>query len=299
MACLGAISYDPGTATEKATTALAAMAAVDTTNLRITFTAPASGKVLVRIKCQTHGATTSPRILLGVLEGSTVIGRMAPIGSRMNVAATSLMAQEACFVVTGLTGGNEYTWDAAYGIELVIASTGIKYGGPNNTTTNDARGSFDFEIWDATELLAGKLYDPETRVEKATTSNKAMTAFDTTNLRLSFKAPSSGRVMWRVAVPAHGATTAPQVLLGILDGSTVKARCAPVMGTPSTAVATANAMLEASGVITGLESGKEYSYDAAYGVEVTVTSTALKYGGPNDTTENNAQGGIAFEIWKA
>lgn len=299
MACLGSVAYDPGTAAEKATTALAAMAAFDTTNARITFEAPTSGKVLVRIKCQTHGATTSPRILLGVLEGSTVIGRMAPIGSRMNVAATSLMAQEVCFVVTGLTGGNEYTWDAAYGIEVAVASTGIKYGGPNNTTTNDARGALIFEVWDATELLAGKLYDPGTRVEKATTSNLAQTAFDTTNLRLSFTAPSSGRVMWRVAVPSHGATTAPQVLLGILESTTVKARSAPVAGHPSTAVATANAMLEATGVISGLEAGKEYTWDAAYGVEVTVTSTSLKYGGPNNTTENDAQGGIAFEIWKA
>lgn len=197
------------------------------------------------------------------------------------------------------TGGNEYTWDAAYGIEVTVASTGIKYGGPNDTTSNNARGALIFEVWDATELLAGKLYDPGTRVEKATTSNLAMTAFDTTNLRLSFTAPASGRVMWRVSVPSHGATTAPQVLLGILQSTTVKARSAPVAGHPSTAVATANAMLEATGVISGLEAAKEYTWDAAYGVEVTVTSTSLKYGGPNNTTENDAQGGIAFEIWAA
>ncbi len=148
MACLGAKAYDPAAAVTKATSALLAMTAVDTTNLRISFTAPASGRVLVRLCCTVHGATTFPAILLGILEGSTVIKRMAPIGGLKSTAvATAMVTQEATFVIEGLSGAK--VWDAAYGVETVIAATGIKYGGPNNTTANDAFGAFIFEVWEA------------------------------------------------------------------------------------------------------------------------------------------------------
>lgn len=150
MACLGSKVYDPAVAVTKATSSLLAMTAVDTTNLRITFTVPASGRVMVRLMCTVHGATTFPTILLGVLESSTVIARVSPIGGLKNTAvATAQVTQEATFVIEGLTPSQSKTWDAAYGVEVVIASTGIKYGGPNNTTTNDAFGAFIFEIWEA------------------------------------------------------------------------------------------------------------------------------------------------------
>lgn len=150
MACLGAILYDPTTAVTKSTAALLAMTALDTTNLRITFTAPTSGRVLVRIVCCVHGATTFPTILLGVMSGSTVVARVSPVGGLKTTAvATAMVAQDATFVVGGLTSGNSYTWDAAYGVETLLASTGIKYGGPNDTTANNAFGAFQYEIWEA------------------------------------------------------------------------------------------------------------------------------------------------------
>lgn len=126
------------------------MTALDTANLRIVFTVPASGRVLVRLQCVVHGATTFPSILLGVMAGATVIGRVSPIGGLKNTAvATAQVTQEASFVVAALTPAASLTWDAAYGVEVVIASTGLKYGGPNNATTNDAFGAFVFEIWEA------------------------------------------------------------------------------------------------------------------------------------------------------
>jgi hypothetical protein len=148
MNLLGARHYDPAVAVSKATTALLAMTALDTTNLRIAFTVPASGLVRVRLAGTLHGATTCPQILLGVLEGSTVRGRSSPMHGGTNIAATSKVKAEADFVVTGLTPGANLTWDAAYGVETVVAATGLKYGGPNNTTANDAFGGFTFEIWD-------------------------------------------------------------------------------------------------------------------------------------------------------
>lgn len=150
MALLAGTLYDPAAAVSKSTTAAIALTALDTTNLRLTFTAPASGKVLVRLQGNLHGATTFPQVVLGVLEGSTVKGRIAPAGLvNGNLAATTFLTVEGLFVVTGLTAGASLTWDAAYGVETAVASTGLKYGGPNNTTANDAFGGFAFEVWAA------------------------------------------------------------------------------------------------------------------------------------------------------
>ena len=148
MGLLAGTCYDPAVAVTKATTALLAMTALDTTNLRLTFTVPASGTVLVRMQGVIHGATTMPAILLGVLEGATVKKRVSPIGGLKSTAvATAQVTQEASFVVTGLTPAANLTWDAAYGVEVIVAATGLKYGGPNNTTTNDAFGGFCYEVW--------------------------------------------------------------------------------------------------------------------------------------------------------
>lgn len=143
--------YDPAVAVTKSTAALLAMTAIDTTNLRLSFTVPASGKVMVRLSGGVHGATTFPTILLGVLEGATVRGRHAADGGIKGTAvATTIVQHESAFIVSGLTPAAVLTWDAAYGVETLVASTGIKYGGPNNTTANDAFGGFAFEVWDVT-----------------------------------------------------------------------------------------------------------------------------------------------------
>jgi hypothetical protein len=148
MGLLGAALYDPAVAVNKVTTAALALTALDTTNLRLGFTVPANGAVLVRLQGTLHGAATFPQILLGVLEGSTVRGRVSPAGlMNGNLAATNFLTVEASFVVPGLTPAAALTWDAAYGVETLVASTGLKYGGPNNTTANDAFGAFLFEIW--------------------------------------------------------------------------------------------------------------------------------------------------------
>lgn len=299
MSLLASAVYDPAEAVSKSTESLLAMTALDTTNLRVKFKAPANGSVLVRLKGQTHGATTFPRILLGVLDGATLKGRGSPFGNVQSPATTTQMAQEATFLVTGLEAGKEYTWDAAYGVEIILAATALKYGGPNDTAGNDAFGAFTLEVWEAANLLAGTFYDPTTAATKATTSLLAMTALDTTNLRLAFKAPASGKVLWRVRGQHHGSTTAGQLLLGILEGSTVKGRSAPVVANPTTILASSCIPQEATGIVTGLTPETEYTWDAAYGVQVVAGAGGIKYGGPNNTTTNDAFGGTAFEIWRA
>lgn len=149
MSCLASALFDPTTAVNKVTTAAIAMTALDTTNLRRAFTVPASGRVLVRLAGTLHGATTFPQIHLGVMEGATVRGRVPPVLGGGNNAAGTLNRAEAVFVVGGLTPAAVLTWDAAYGVETAVAATGLKYGGPNDTTANNAFGGFQFEIWEA------------------------------------------------------------------------------------------------------------------------------------------------------
>ncbi len=152
MNLLGAILYDPSTAVNKVTTAAIAMTAIDTTNLRLAITVPAHGKVLFRLGACLHGATTFPSIMLGVMNGAGIVGRVAPLQVLGNTAvATALVAVVADFIATGLTPG-ALNADAAYGVETLVASTGLKYGGPNNTTANDAWGAFFFEAWDPIPL---------------------------------------------------------------------------------------------------------------------------------------------------
>ena len=125
------------------------MTAFDTTNLRLNFTVPASGIVMVRMAAQYHGGTVPISVLLGVLEGSTVKGRKAPHFGLMTATgvATALIPIESIFLVTGLTPAANLDWDAAYSVETNGATSNIKYGGPDNATANDAFGGFAFEIW--------------------------------------------------------------------------------------------------------------------------------------------------------
>lgn len=150
MNLLAAALYDPAVAVSKATSSLLAMTAFDTTNLSLAVTVPAHGMLRVRICCTITGATTVPTIFLGVLNhsGGAVLGRCNPqdFPGTMN-AATQNCPAVADFIITGLTPG-ALTLDAAYGVEVIVAATNIKYGGPNDTTTNNAWGAFQFEIWD-------------------------------------------------------------------------------------------------------------------------------------------------------
>lgn len=150
MPFLAGTLYDPATAnTAKLTSTNIAMTAVDTTNLRLTFTVPASGVVVVRLQTMIRGATTTsaPVILLGVMEGSTVRGRIAPM---MTLGPSGFYTPaEALFVVTGLTPGASLTWDAAYGVETAVASTSLAFGGPDTSASSNGFGGFAFEIYAA------------------------------------------------------------------------------------------------------------------------------------------------------
>lgn len=302
MACLGAIAYDPTTRQNAAQSALTAMTAFDTTNARITFTAPANGNVLVRLRVAQRGATIT-MTLLGVLDGSTVKGRIAPWVMKRASSASQHSIHQAEFVVTGLTPGNSYTWDAAYAVQATNASTNYSWGGPNDATGNDAAGALVFEVWEATNLLAATLYDPGTAASKSLGTLAAMAALDTTNLRLTFTVPPSGNVLVNMRGVASGVAnnTCAIALFGVMDGSTVKKRVIAGGQQHSNSVAATSDHhgYDASFVVTGLTPGNSLTWDAAYGVQVVLASQNLKWGGPNDASGNDAWGGFAYEIWAA
>lgn len=303
MALLAGTNYDPSTAASKTISANAAMSALDTTNLRLSFTVPANGAVLVKIRVGMGGGSTRSQILLGILESTTVKARHVPLVGRGSGAANERVMAEAVFVVTGLTPSASLTWDAAVGVETAVASELLQWGGPDNTTANNAWGGASFEIWECDNLLAAVNYDPGTAVSKATTSTLAMTALDTTNLRASFTTPSSGagsaNVLVRLKAMVEGNAAAVGIILGVLDGSTVKGRGRGLNFNMTGTLATTSFQLNDVSFLVPVSASTSYNWDMAYGVELVQTTSNLKYGGPNDSTADNAFGAATIEVWKA
>lgn len=190
MNLLGAKLYDPAVAVSKSTASLLAMTAFDTTNLRVAVTVPAHGMVYVRIMGgAVTGATTVPTLFLGVMNGSTVLARITPqdFPGTMNAATQSCPLYAEC-VITGLTPG-AMNLDLAYGVEVVVASTNIKYGGPNDTTTNNAWGGISFQVWDPQPMTANSTLAVDTsgRVDIGKALGQAVTLDANNALNVSTK----------------------------------------------------------------------------------------------------------------
>lgn len=131
---LGQAYYDPGSATTITTTSTT-FAAMDTTNLRCAFTAPASGKVIIKYGCWING--TQPTI--GFLDGSTVKGCV--------LLATINGFQMGSKLITGLTPGVSYNYDLAYASSTGGLTTTAKYGG--GLTAGNEFGAAFIEAWSA------------------------------------------------------------------------------------------------------------------------------------------------------
>lgn len=151
-------------------------------------------------------------------------------------------------------------------------------------------------------LLGAKNYDPGSAVTKATSSLLAMTAFDTTNLRLTVTVPAHGFLRFKIACahygPGGGASgKVASIFLGVLTSTgTIVFRAVP-FSTPNTAdVVNKSTGVFVDVVVGGLSAGST-AFDAAYAVQVVQGSAALKYGGPDDATGNDAWGGFCFEIY--
>lgn len=143
--------------------------------------------------------------------------------------------------------------------------------------------------------LGSTLYDPGTAVSKSTAGLLAMTAFDTTNLRLAVTVPAHGCVFFRMQCVVTGSTTLPVVMLGVMVGASVKGRASPRIDIGNI-VAGSSVTLSVEFTVSGLSAGAT-NFDAAYAVQVIASSTNIKYGGPDNNSGANAWGGFLFEAW--
>lgn len=283
MNLLGAKLYDPAVAVNKVTTALLAMTALDTTNLRIAFTIPAHGLVRVKLAGVLHGAATLPAILLGVMNGATVVGRVAPLGQGGATAvATGLVTVVADFVVSGLAPG-AVSWDAAYGVETLVAATGLKYGGPNNTTANDAFGAFVFEVWDPqSQTTTGQLsVDANGRVDVSKVLGTAQTARD---LGLQLDAAVSTRT--KPADTQAAVTTVTNLTNAPTAGDLTAAMKTSVTTAATAATPTAAAVTGAVGSVTGLTASN-------LDVAVSTRLSTAGYTAPLDAAATRSAVGLA------
>lgn len=149
------------------------------------------------------------------------------------------------------------------------------------------------------KLLGRALYDPATLATKTITAGVAMTAFDTTNLRVTFVATTTKvRVkMWSTARSSSTSSNEVVPFLGILDGSTIRLRKACSLAKPG-GVTGSVVGISAEGLITGLTIGNTYTFDLAYGHENSTATGQLAYGGPNNATTGDAAGQTGFGIWE-
>jgi hypothetical protein len=142
--------YAPGTLATL-TTSSGSLVAIDTTNLTVSFTAPASGAVLVRLSGAIKGASGAT-VPSGVVWGLCVHSTTTPAGDSAMVPVTSTFlasTAQADILITGLTPSTVYQYDwawAAPGANPNLLAQAVSTSGAQST----AQGSpAVMEVWSA------------------------------------------------------------------------------------------------------------------------------------------------------
>ena len=124
VSLLAVHSYDAGSDTAAGTTTGDTLVDLDATNAAITFTAPASGNVLVRLSgLQTGGPGN---VFWGLREGSGDIG--APV--RLGLGSSTAIRAAAEFYLTGVSAGS-HTYKWAHKAVAGGATTSQVFTGPS------------------------------------------------------------------------------------------------------------------------------------------------------------------------
>jgi hypothetical protein len=137
---LSVTSYNPGTNTTTSTTSTAGVD-VDATNLAVTFTVPASGKVLVRLTAVAYQSVNGAAYwwCLRTTGGANVAGTRGYAATNDAPTRTSLS-----IYITGLTPGASQTYRWGHGVG---SDTGnIRYG---DDAGNGPFGPAVIEVWSA------------------------------------------------------------------------------------------------------------------------------------------------------
>lgn len=121
-------AYDPVVGAQYLTTGT--FADMDATNLAVTFTAPASGSVLVRLTCQALSAGGVVSVFWGLREGNVTVAGPAQVGG--NQANQSIHTISRTFLVSGLTPGSVHTykWAASHDAPVWGMQWGTFLGSP-------------------------------------------------------------------------------------------------------------------------------------------------------------------------
>jgi hypothetical protein len=114
--------------------------ALDTTNLRLTFDAPASGKVRVRVWGTAEGSYGR----CGILDGATLVGQ----GRHLQFYNNPPCAVFLEWFITGLSAGS-HTFDVA-GRSAFGGAYHIGFLAGESESLQVFPGPLDFEVWDAT-----------------------------------------------------------------------------------------------------------------------------------------------------
>lgn len=140
--CIGLTTYRAASNSSYAITSTsAAMVDVDATNLIVTFTAPPSGKVLVRLESLSDAPNTGS-MHWGLRDGSGLVsGSVTQYVGYATAVNDNLDRRHVTIPVTGLTSGTSYTvrWAAR-----VTSGTGTLYNGSDAT---NAFGTMIMEVW--------------------------------------------------------------------------------------------------------------------------------------------------------
>lgn len=136
---LASVSYNPAVLEAPSTTS-STFADVDATNVVITFTAPASGVVLVQVVVSADTAAASHTHGINLREGAADIAgterEVAFAGNRMIISVA------AKWKITGLTAGNSYTYKLGHARKFgATNATTCRYGG--------AAGPVVLSVWAA------------------------------------------------------------------------------------------------------------------------------------------------------
>ena len=148
---LAVVQYAPSAGTHytsKSTT----IAAVDTTHLTVSFVAPSSGRVLVRLSGQINPGDASGYGLWGLLDHTShaQVGYDYGVGGGFGSVASSVgIGVSAVFLVSGLSSGTTYQYDWAYA-ENPTGSSGFTMWVQGTTNTSDDYFSpAVMEVWAA------------------------------------------------------------------------------------------------------------------------------------------------------
>lgn len=144
---LTCIQYAPSTVTAYSSTSTTPVA-VDSTNLTVSFTAPSSGKVLVRLG-GVYRWTAGSGAYWGLVDHGTTTLRGSLTQPGWNVPNV-LLNYSVPFLITGLTAGTAYQFDWAWCVTSA-ASSQMWVQGSITTTSGGAnpQGPAVMEVWSA------------------------------------------------------------------------------------------------------------------------------------------------------